>query len=119
MSDYSTIGKTVMDYKETETNIACLEKQLSDIGKALVDLGTAWRESPSQVTIQEAILIPRTGFTVAIHPEPVSIPLTVLDVNNLRDIALALAEATKERDRLLAQLQRMGLQGLEYRWDNV
>ncbi len=104
-----------MDYMETERNIACLEKQLSDIGKALIDLGTALRETPNHVAVQEVIHVPYIGWTVEYKPAPVSIPLATLDVNNLRSITVALADAMKERDRLLPQLRRMGLQDLAYR----
>lgn len=115
MSDHSTIGKAVMDYMETERNIACLEKQLSDIGKALIDLGTALRETPDHVAVQEVIHVPYTGWTPDDNPAPISIPLATLDVNDLGSITAALADAMKERDRLLPQLRRMGLQDLAYR----
>ena len=117
MSDYSTIGKVVMDYTNTERDIACLEQQMGDIGKLLIELGTALRDTPARVTVGASIQIPRTGWTVAVEPEPTSIPLMALDVEKLRGLAAALAKVLDERERLIPKLDRMGLQNLAYQRD--
>ena len=39
MTDYSTIGKTVMDYNETERAIACLEQQMGDMASGSLSWG--------------------------------------------------------------------------------
>ncbi len=110
MQDYSTIGKAVMDYTDTERDIACLEQQLGDVGKSLIELGTALRDTPTAVTVGTSVQIPKTGWTVAIPKEFASIPFTALDVENLRNLTTALAKATEERERQLPKLERMGLQ---------
>ena len=114
MSDYSTIGKAVMGYTDTERDIACLEQQLGDIGKMLIELGTVLRDSPTKVAVGTSIQIPRTGWTIVVEPEAASIPFTALDVENLRKITTALANAIQERERLIPNLERMGLQNLAY-----
>ena len=119
MRDYQTIGKAVMDYTETERDIACLEQQLSDVGKALIELGTALRETPMAVTVGTSVQIPKTGWTGAIPQELASIPFSTLDVENLRNLSTALAKATEERERQLPKLARMGLQNLAYQRDEV
>ena len=117
MTDYSTIGKAVMDYNETERAIACLEQQMADIGKLLIELGAALRDTPTRVTVGASIQIPRTGWAVDPDPTTASIPLTALDVEKLRGITDSLTKEIAERERLIPNLERMGLQNLGYQRD--
>ena len=74
------------------------------------------RDTPTRVTIGASIQIPRTGW--AVEPDPTtSIPLTALDVEKLRGITDALTEVLAERERLIPNLERMGLQNLAYQRD--
>ena len=109
---YETIGKTASDYSEIERKIACLEKQMGDIGQDLLALGKHLRDSPSSVTVGDRIEVPYEGWSVATQPEPTPIPLTSLSIERLRSLSQELRDATAERQRLCSHLSRMGLGNL-------
>ena len=53
MSDDSTIGKTVKEYTANRQHVACLEKQLSDIGTQLVKIGDMLSNDAERVTVSQ------------------------------------------------------------------
>lgn len=103
-----------MDYTETERSLACFEKQLGDLGKDLIALGTVLRDAPDQVGVGSALSIPDDRWSVAIPASRHEISPDTFNLDRLYALLQGLAETTKERDRLRGQLQRMGLQNLAY-----
>ena len=109
MSDYDTIGKTVIEYTENSRHIACLKKQLSDIGENLVTLGEQLRDDPSSVTIAPTeILVSRPNPIV-----PASYTTTIsadeLDMEHLKGILEMLGKAQDSRQQLEQTLTGMRL----------
>ena len=113
MSDHSTIGKTVVEYTENSRHIACLSKQLSDIGEHLVALGEMLRDDPSpvNVTTTHIQMVDHGGFTVGPTPTK-AIPVAALDQDALVLVLKELIKAKTSHDRLSAALKGMGLEEL-------
>ena len=51
MQDDAVIGRTVRDYTESKRKVACVERQLADIGEGLVQIGTRMKECPGRVIV--------------------------------------------------------------------
>ena len=110
--DHSTIGKTVADYAENRRHIACLKKQLSDIGEHLLALGEQLASDPlSMVVTPNEIQVPRRGWMLQ-ENHTTAIPLTVSDWENLQHILELLGKAQKSRQQLEKTLRGMGLEEL-------
>ena len=109
MSDYEMIGKTVVEYTDNSRHIACLKKQLADIGDQLVLLGNKLKDAPMSVTVApNAIQVTLADrFTAEDHVQ--AIPLTTLDHAKLQHILSLLTEAQGSRQELDQTLTGMRL----------
>ena len=109
MSDYSTIGKTVMDYNENCRNIACLKKQLFDIGSHLELLGQKLQNQPNSVTVSSGAVRVSQMHQFVIEEHPTVIPPTDLDPDTLRTLLTSLEKALTAHHQLNNSLRGMGL----------
>ena len=66
LTDHGTIGKTVVEYSDSGRHIACLKKQLSDIGEQLSLLGQTLQDNPVSASSDA------TGIKIA-RPHPIAI----------------------------------------------
>ena len=112
MGDYDTIGKTAVEYTENTRHIACLKKQLVDIGEHLVSLGEQLKDSPSSVTVAPNQIQVTRSNPIVIADYTTAISFTALDRENLRFTLEMLGKAESSRRQLERTLRGMGLEEL-------
>lgn len=111
-SDHSTIGKTVVEYAENGRHIACLKKQLADIGEHLLTLGEQLRDAPLSVAVTAAEIQVTRPSRMVLADYTTTIPFGALDRENLQHILEMLGKAQKARQQLEKTLRGMGLEDL-------
>ncbi len=109
MDHYDTVGKTVVEYTDNQRTIACLKKQVSDIGEDLVCLGKELQNNPTLVSVtSEGVRLP-VSVPVSVDQQFRTMPLTSMDVENLQRILSNLQEAKRQGNRLEDTLRGMRL----------
>lgn len=114
MSDeHATIGKTVIEYTANSRHIACLEKQLSDIGEQLTLLGQKLKNAPGDITaIDRGFQIPDQSPWQVESGNKITMPFSDFDTAKIREILSELSEAKQDRVKLERTLRGMGLADL-------
>lgn len=112
MSDHETIGKTVVEYAENGRHIACLKKQLADIGDHLTLLGEQLRDAPLSVAVRESAIEVTRSSRMVPTDYVTSIPVMSLDKYYLNQIIEELRGAEQLRERLERTLKGMRLEHL-------
>lgn len=109
MTDYNTVGKTVLDYNENCQQIACLKKQLGDIGSHLELLGQQLQGQPSSVTVSSNSVNVSQMHPIVIQEVSTAIPNSELNPETLGAILVALQKAMAAHHKLDNTLRGMGL----------
>lgn len=115
MQDDAVIGRTVRDYTDSKRRVACLEKELSDIGEHLIQLGTRMKECPERLTVTANEVIYTASNKVVIGSEydsRTAIPPVHLDRDHWAASLAKLRETKESRSVLCGRLREMGLSEL-------
>ncbi len=110
--DNSTIGKTVSDYEAIKKHIACVKKELLDVGTALAVLGQALRDNPDSVRVDDGAVNITSPSPILGRPSTRTIDGSTFDVNGIDRLLSDLAQSTQDRTRLEATLRDLNLGGL-------
>ena len=102
----------MVEYSENGRHIACLKKQLADIGEHLLTLGEQLRDAPLAVAITPNEIQVTRPSRMAPTDYTTSIPFSVLEKENLQHILELLVSAQQSRQHLERTLRGMRLEDL-------
>ncbi len=107
MSDNDTIGKAVVEYTDNRKHLACVLKDLADMGKALSKLSEALQSGPERVAVRNGQIIVTIHNPIVFAQHDETIP--TLDVARLEAQLQDLQRTTRERGSLEKTLRDLGL----------
>ena len=106
------MGKIVREYRDNAQEIACLKKQLADVGGHLSLLGQHLQENPSSVMVNAQGIRVTQPNPYVLENMTTTITRDTMDPDRLQGMVSALSAALNVQARLRATLDGMGLNTL-------